>query len=322
MPTELPPPRPPQPPPEPAGDPIFRGVQGAILMVSLLALLALFLLPFLSPKTGRGEPWRVAVTPPQFLTDGGGDDYRRAMLEEAFLETADRMLAARNGLFAERLERLDGGGDGPTTAAEVDEELRQRAFTAGFDELLTLAVQCDGEECRALLRRLRSVDGSAEWRRPFRFDAASPLEAAEELADELHVAFLKFSRRTDGARLLADAEVYDAYLRAILDHRRGLLPTGKAIRSIGELRAEAPRFLDLHLLEAELRAGDGDAEGAVDLLAVAHRIAPGDIRPLLRQVPLLLELRRREEAREVLRTLEELLPGEPRLLTWREHIAK
>ncbi|MEO1368413.1 MAG: hypothetical protein AAFX50_14665, partial [Acidobacteriota bacterium] len=206
MPTELPPPRPPESPQEPTGDPIFRGVQGAILMVSLLALLALFMLPFLSPKTGRGEPWRVAVTPPQFLTDAGGDD-RRALLTEAFLETADRMLAARSGLFAERLAPLDGGEDG-TTAAEVDEELRQRAFAAGFDELVTLAVQCDGGECRALLRRLRSVDGSAEWRRPFRFDAGSTLDAAEELADELHVAFLKFSRRTDGARLLADAEVY------------------------------------------------------------------------------------------------------------------
>ncbi|MEO1088350.1 MAG: hypothetical protein AAFY88_29310, partial [Acidobacteriota bacterium] len=293
MPTELPPPRPPESPPEPTGDPIFRGVQGGILMVSLLALLALFLLPFLSPKTGRGEPWRVAVTEPRFLTDGGGD-YRREMLEEAFLETADRMLAARNGLFAERLASLDGDGeggateDGPAAVAEVEEELRRRAFAAGFDELVTLSVQCDGDDCRALLRRLRSVDGSAEWRRPFRFNASAPLEAAEELADELHVAFLKFSRRTDGARLLADASVYDAYLRIVLDHRRGLLPTGKAIKSLGELRAEAPRFLDLHLLEAELRTRDGDAEGAVDLLTVAHRIAPGDTRPLLRQVPLLL----------------------------------
>ncbi|MEM1182489.1 MAG: hypothetical protein AAGM22_29345 [Acidobacteriota bacterium] len=321
MPTDLPPPRPPEPPADQgAGVRAFRGVQGAILFVSLGALLALFILPFLVPEGGRGRPWKVAISETRFVTVGDIDAYRQELIKESFGETSDRLLAARQGLLAERIS--DTPRAGISDLKEADEALRQSALEAEYGEILTLDLQCQVESCLALLRRLRTLDGAPEWRRSFRFQADDLVRAAEELAAEVHIAYLKFSRRSDGARLLADAETYESYLRTIVDHRRGSVSSGKALSALEDLRQQAPRFLDLHLLEAELRAQAGDKTGAAEALAAAQRIAPGDVRPALRRLPILVELGRDAEAEEALSILEELLPGEPRLLTWREHVAK
>lgn len=296
-------------------------------MLSLVILLVIFLLPFLSERPGRGRPWRVAITEPEILRDGGLELGRQVLVREAILETAERMLAARSGIIADvTLEHAEQTASSSKAAEpeasrpEKDRAMAGRVHDGGFDEVLSILLECSADRCRTLLRRLRSVDASAEWRRSFSVDPLDLLDVEDELAGELHVAYLKFSRRDGGSRLLADRQTYETFLRTRVDQRRGLIPPGRAISILEELRRGAPRATSLHLFEAEMRRLADEREIAADLLAEAHRIAPGDIRPLLRRVPLLLELRRQDEAREVLAKLEAMSPGEPRLLTWREYI--
>ena len=334
MPTELPAPRPAGPTPETAPETPpqspWQGVQGAILLLSLVVLLVLFLLPFLSDRPGRGRPWRVAITTPELYgaepkkgQEANApelDEGRRALVRETIIETAERMLAARDGLVADTVLDLPE----PEVAEGANRAQRDRAIARliherEFDEVLSMIVECSAKRCRTLLRRLRSVDASAEWRRSFSFDPHDSLAVEEELAGELHVAFLKFSRRDGGSRLLADAETYETFLRTRIDQRRGLIPPRRAISIVEPLRQKAPRSTSLHLFEAEMYELGGDKELAADLLAEAHRIAPGDVRPLMRRVPLLLELRRSDEAKVALTQLEAMMPGDPRLLTWREY---
>ena len=328
MPTELPAPRPQDAAPETPPQSPWQGVQGAILVLSLVVLLVLFLLPFLGDRPGRGRPWRVAITTPELFNaepkNGQEaaelDEGRRALVRETILETAERMLAARDGLVAETVLDLPEPDVEPDAGrAQRDRAIAKLVHERAFDEVLSVVVECSVKRCRALLRRLRSVDASAEWRRSFSFDPQDSLAIEEELAGELHVAFLKFTRRDGGSRLLADVETYETFLRTRIDQRRGLIPPRRAISIVEPLRRKAPRSTSLHLFEAEMHELGGDKELAADLLAEAQRIAPGDVRPLLRRVPLLLKLRRPGEAKAELTQLEAMMPGDPRLLTWREY---
>ncbi|MEM9557128.1 MAG: hypothetical protein AAGC60_22915 [Acidobacteriota bacterium] len=305
MPTTLPPRRPPEPDRGPAideasarggGRSALHGVQGVILATTLLAMLAVVLLPIVRPDGGRTAPLTVVVAPPSLTRSGEVPAEHAARVAEAARDALLRHLVGRRLLLPRPVD-----GDGSAPPAEL-------ARAVGAEETLFLELRCSSvEACRGVLFRVRAVDGSRQWQKGKIVLPTDDLRAIDQvLGREVEIAFLRFPRHDQAPRLYAEADDYASYL----DLRRRLrtgLPAVRLLPEARELVVGSPRFADGYQLIANLQrvTVNGAATdphesetlvAAIENLERAHAIAPADPRPLESLAELYALLERPEAA--------------------------
>ncbi|HEV7508608.1 MAG TPA: protein kinase [Thermoanaerobaculia bacterium] len=223
----------------------------------------------------RREPLYVAVAEPQVQAagDGGETELAAAGLRAALLRDLSSF---------ERIAVLTpepGGAAAPRALA------RQLAA----DEVLVPRLDCAGRACRVSLSRLQAADGRLLWSESFEAPTDDLLLLATAAGPVLRRGYSGFSRRPGASGPEIGREDWERFVRLEQDswEHRGNSPSERLLADVEVLRRQAPRFVEILLLDADLylhrffaSRDSTDAERARGLLAEARRLAPGDPRPL------------------------------------------
>ncbi len=221
-------------------------------------------------------------------------------------------------------------GVSPLSFEEIDAASgspRQVARAVAADELVTARLDCRPELCRISLNRLRGADGRVLW-------AGSVEVATDDFAAVAGAVTRMLQGGYAGRRLREGAAALDVrgpdleeFLRLRRELGAPLAVQEPLLQKLAAVRKSSPRFLDAYLLEAEadrfrfFHSRDAaDLDQAFRMIAAARELAPGDPRPLLILTDLALARGDLKLATANLTHLEELLPGDVRLLDRRSRI--
>jgi len=221
-------------------------------------------------------------------------------------------------------------GVSPLSFEEIDAASgspRQVARAVAADELVTARLDCRPELCRISLNRLRGADGRVLW-------AGSVEVATDDFAAVAGAVTRMLQGGYAGRRLREGAAALDVrgpdleeFLRLRRELGAPLAVQEPLLQKLAAVRKSSPRFLDAYLLEAEadrfrfFHSRDAaDLDQAFRMVAAARELAPGDPRPLLILTDLALARGDLKLATATLTHLEELLPGDVRLLDRRSRI--
>ncbi|MEO1085293.1 MAG: protein kinase, partial [Acidobacteriota bacterium] len=200
--------------------------------------------------------------------------------------------------------------------------VRQIGRALGAEEVVASQLDCRREICQLEMRRLRVADGSVLW-----IDTLDVAPAEIPLLRKAIVGRLRaaYKERARGGPSIADpAHPYGRLVELRRAHREGALSADAALDAVAELRREAPDFLELHHLEAQVayrryfygHEAD-DLERAFAALERARQQEPGDVQTLQQLIKLALDSGRLELARETLHALQQMAPGDLRHERWR-----
>jgi len=267
------------------------------------------------------EPPRYVAVPAVAVTPGDSGDAEGEAGSLAFALRASllRTLASLEGVSPKSAEEVDAVSGTLAGLTPVDV-----ARAAAADEVVTAAVDCRLRECSVTLGRVRAADGGVTWS-----DRVSvplePLTAARAVAVKVRQGYPDHPPR-DPAELAVSAADFAAYLEVA----RALAgdPGAAALPELGErlsaVRRGSPRFVDAHLLEAEVMVRRFHEtrrpellDRALDLLDAAAALAPEDPRVLFTRLWAETVGGRLDAAGATLRELEPLVPGDLRLLDGR-----
>ena len=222
------------------------------------------------------EPLRVAVTLPLVL--GEADSPEAALASTNVLTTALGHLAGLRGISV--LDASDLGGVRGVTAA---------ATAVGAEEVLTTTLHPTRDEWRVELRRVNAADSAVRWAASFAVDRDTPLSLADALRARLTAGFADHRPRPGTSSPAIAAGDYEEFLRLERSFRASKgndMPRDSMVARLEALRRRAPRYLDLHLLEANYAAYQYEARKSPDDLALAMDAArraqeafPEDVRP-------------------------------------------
>jgi tetratricopeptide (TPR) repeat protein/TolB-like protein len=290
--------------------------------LALLLLAAAGLLAWALRRREPLEPLYVAVAEPQVQT-------HTAQTDSGDPETS---LAAA-GLRAALLRDLAGFDRIAVLTPEPGGATAPRALARQLaaDEVLVPRLDCAGRTCRISLSRLQAADGRLLWSESFDVPADDVSLIAAAVGPVLRRGYDGFSRRPGAAGPEIGREEWERYVRLDQDfwEHRGDSPSRRLLEEVEALRRQAPRFVEVLLLEADLYSlrffdsrDPADAERARGLLAEARRLAPGDPRPLwfLANVDLTAEQLRDAEA--AVAELAEQVPGDNRVQMLRARLAE
>lgn len=203
-----------------------------------------------------------------------------------------------------------------------------RAISA--DELLSSKVDCSPLTCQIVLQRLQGSDGSLIWTQILQVPTDRPYLLSEAVPLHLVPAYSGRGVRSELGNLSVREEDYTEYLRLrsrFDSSREQEIPVSFLLNRLGRVRSSSPRFVEAHILEAEIlhyrfRSGrdPADLRHASELLQRASVIAPDDPRPFegLFEGALLGE--QLDEAAAILRELERLQPGDAGVLARRARL--
>ncbi|HKH45559.1 MAG TPA: protein kinase [Thermoanaerobaculia bacterium] len=261
-------------------------------------------------------PLYVAVLAPEIGIGAGNSEFE--LLASGVRVAVLQGLVLLEGISPQAFEEVDAASGSP----------REIARAVAADELVGTRLDCRSEVCRVSLTRRRGSDGSVVWAESFDVATDDLSLVAQAVARQAQSAYAE-RRRRDGA---TEPEVRKADFEAFLRLRQRFGTPQEAIsdsllQGLQAIRRSSPRFLEAHLLEAEVgryrfwhSRNPQDLEGAFQRIAEARELAPADPRPLLFLAELALARSDLELARTTLAHLEELLPGDARLLDCRSRL--
>ncbi|HEX4952464.1 MAG TPA: protein kinase [Thermoanaerobaculia bacterium] len=244
-------------------------------------------------------------------------DPRLALLTASVRSGVVRGLTALTGVVPVVLEGPDAPSGPSSTVAAAE----------AADELVRSRLDCAGGVCRATLMRVRGGDGGLLWTRSFEVPTDDLFAATSAAEAQLRQAYRERGMRPGASlRLDVDGADYQSFLairsRFYGDRRRA--PLAELARELEAVRASSPRFLDAHLLAADLARfryaeslAEGDLATATAAVAEARRLAPEDPAPLFTAVDVALAGGRLAEAEAALAELGRREPGDSRLLAQR-----
>lgn len=301
------------PPAEGKVTPAFGGrslpVRLVALLAGLLALgggIAIYLAVQAPPPT-----LEVAVLAPEVGPTGAG----RAevdLLAAAVRDAALRQLGDLEGVAPKAPEEVDAVQGPASTVA--------RAVAAG--ELIASRLDCRPASCRLTLRRIRGADGALVGSESLDLPIEDLALASQAVAAQVAHAFPERRTRRGSPELAAGS----AEIAELLRLRRDLdVPSGPDIDAIlvrvAALRARAPRFIDVYLLEANaerlafVRTRERrHLEAAYDRLSEARDLAPESPEPYRYEVLTALAGGESARAARALEGFSKRNPGDPRAL--------
>ncbi len=264
---------------------------------------------------GSREPLYVAVRQPRLAA--GGDQQR--------LVAAGVHAALLRGLLA--FDRLS-----PKPADEVDPiagTAVELARAVAADEVVTSALDCRPGSCRVTLRRLRGGDGGLLWTDDFDVPTDDFDLAARAVASSLRRGYAgrRLRRGIPDPRIDSNDLEELLRLRAELD-REALVSQEELLVRLAALRERSPRFLEVYLLEADIRRRrfltsreQHHLDRAFDLLERGRGMAPGDPRIPAVKALLAIDAGELSAAAETLDELERLAPGDVMVQVRRAQLA-
>jgi eukaryotic-like serine/threonine-protein kinase len=202
------------------------------------------------------------------------------------------------------------------------------ARSLAANEVATARLDCTEQSCKVSLGRRDGRDGRLLWVDTFEapIDDFGLLTTA--VSSSLRRGLPTAPPRAGFPELDVRSEDYAAYLRLLRCFRAGE-PPDPLLAEAAAVRRSSPRFLEIHLLEADLARTrffgsrqPADLDRALGLLRQARALAPGDLRPLLGLFGVTLEAERLDETRSCLAELERLAPGDSRVLAWKALLAE
>jgi serine/threonine-protein kinase len=221
------------------------------------------------------EPLRIAVVAP--VVTGAADSLEAAIASTNVLTTALGHLAELRGISAMDASDLAGVRG-----------LREAATAVGAEEVLTATLHPVRDEWQVELRRVSAPDSNVRWAASFAVARDAPLSLADALRARLATGFAGHRpRAASSAQSIAPAE-YEQYLRLERSFRANKgndVPRDSMVARLEALRRRAPRYLDLHLLEANYatyqyttRKSPEDLALALDATRRAQEAFPADPR--------------------------------------------
>ncbi|HBL25914.1 MAG TPA: hypothetical protein DD490_03665 [Acidobacteria bacterium] len=254
-------------------------------------------------------PLYVALLAPEIGTGSGRP-------EVELLASGVRM-ALLQGLVG--LERIS-----PLSTDEVDDARgtpRQVAQAVSADEVVTTRLDCRIEACRVSLNRVRGADGSVVWADSFEVPADDFALIAGAAARQIQRGYPGFRVRGGGAGLAVDGRDFEELLalRRRFKAREG--QDREIAAGLAEILQRSPRFLEAYLLASEVARSrfwasrdPDELKRGLDLAREAERLAPDDPRSRFARLDLALAGQDLGLAEAALAELEELVPGDVRLL--------
>lgn len=285
-----------------------RGWLPAALAI-LLALAATA--SYLLTRSPGPEPLRVIVVKPEVP----------APQDEGLALTASGVLtAALNGLGGlEGIVPLDPSLVTGTVASPL-----QAARNVAADEVLVSAVQREGELVRVSLRRVEAHGGQVLWSDSWVVptDPGGLRLLADMVGSRLGSAYAgSLPRASAPPRLEVRDEDYSAYLEIRQRIDSGKAPSLSDLEQLDRILRGSPRFLAGWVEAARVAIArfrstrePADLERARSYVEGARKVAPDDPRTLREGFMIALLGERHAEAGEMLRRIEEQLPGDPDVL--------
>jgi serine/threonine-protein kinase len=221
-------------------------------------------------------------------------------------------------------------GVSPLSFEEIDAASgspRQVARAVAADELVTARLDCRPELCRISLNRLRGADGRVLWAGSVEVATGDFAAVAGAVTRMLQGGYAGRRLREGAAALDVRGPDLEEFLRLRRELGAPLAVQEPLLQKLAAVRQSSPRFLDAYLLEAEAdrfrffhSRDTADLDQAFRMVAAARELAPADPRPLLILTDLALARGDLKLATATLTHLEELLPGDVRLLDRRSRI--
>lgn len=238
------------------------------------------------------------------------------------------------GLRVAELQVISGlAGVAAKSPEEIDSAtggLRQVAHALAADELIATRLACRGEECQVTLQRIRGSDAILLDSASLTVRTDDPLLAARAVAAQVRSFYPGRKARAGVGDLAVSSRDFATFLRlsARFKERRAA-DLGALLDQLAALSSRSPQFLEARLLESEIAGyrfyqsrAPADLERALASSREARRIAPGDPRPLVREVSAAVGGGRLDDAEAALATLDRLSPGDPMVLAQRAQVAQ
>ncbi len=305
---------PPETPPDSAADADLRNRRRWLLLAAVVTLAAV---GWFARWWDRDQAkLRVLVLEPAASEADAGTS---AQLSSAVMMALLDGLAALQGmtpldpsLLPPGMVQPGAGGGSPVEAAR----------TVVADEVLSTRVEVRGAFGQVSLRRLRASDGEVLWSRSFQVPNSLtelPL-LTDAVGARLREAYAGWRpEREDRLRPLR-VEDHNAFLQAKLRIHSGNAALAAELEQLETFVARSPRFLEAHLLAAEVARilfldtrDSGYLERSQLYLEEARQLDPQDPRPLRAEFRRALLLGEAERAQATLDELERLDPANPEI---------
>ncbi|HWN43758.1 MAG TPA: protein kinase, partial [Thermoanaerobaculia bacterium] len=279
----------------------------ALAVLVVLAVTAAYLLT----RSPGPEPLRVIVVKPEVPAP---EDEGLALTASGLLTAALNGLGGLQGIVPLDPSLITGSVASPLQAAR----------NVAADEVLVSAVQREGELVRVSLRRVRADGGQVLWSDSWvvPMDPGGLRLLADMVGSRLGSAYPGFLPRPGAPpRLEVGDEDYSAFLEIRQRIDAGKAPSPSDLEQLDRILRRSPRFLEGWVQAAKLAVAlfrsthePADLERARSYVDGAWKIAPDDTRTLRESFNVALLGERNQEAEEILRRIEEQLPGDPDVL--------
>lgn len=242
--------------------------------------------------------------------------------------------AAVDVALQQTLTRATGVTVLPAVGEETGDARDNRGLlrATAADEMVDARLACGLRTalCTLSLRRLGKPDGRVLWADATELPGDDPALAATAAAAAIARAY---PRRASAQEAWADVDhaVFADYLRLrrALERRDPGSEGDGLLRQVTALAARAPRFLEAHLLVAEVAKNrffttrdEVYLEQAFAALQASRALAPEDPRPVLEEAAVAVSAGRTEQAAAALDVLDQRVPGDTRIAQWRALLAE
>ncbi len=261
-------------------------------------------------------PLYVAVLAPEIGAGSGNGEVE--LMASAVRVAVLQGLVSLKGISPQAFEEVDAVSGSP----------REVARAVAADELVGTRLDCRAEVCRVSLTRRQGADGSVILAESVDVPTDDLVLAAQAVARQLQHAYPEHRRRDRSSEPEVRKTDFEQFLR--LRQRFGISKeafSDSMLQELQAIRRNSPRFLDIYLLEAKIgryrfwhSRDPQDLDAAFQRIAEARELAPDDPRPLITLADLALARSDVQLAYTTLAHLEELLPGDIRLLDLRSRI--
>jgi serine/threonine-protein kinase len=260
-------------------------------------------------------PVYVAVLPPQVGSGAGSGEVE--LLASGARVALLQALLTLEGISPQAFEEVDDVAGSP----------REVARAVAAQELVGARLDCRPEVCRIALTRLRGADGSVIWAESFDVPADDSAVVASAVRTRLRQGYSDYDTREGAADPVVSERDLDELLLLRQKYKARQEPSDAILAELAAIRQRSPRFLEVHLLEADFLGrrfwasrDPKDFDLALARIEEARKLEPSDPRALLERVDLALRARRLDLAERSIAELETLIPGDARLLEWQAHL--
>jgi serine/threonine protein kinase/tetratricopeptide (TPR) repeat protein len=277
----------------------------------LLTLPVLGLLLFLGSREPERPPIRVYMPEPTFEAGDEQLNIAASAMQAASLG----FLSSLEGISAIDPMFVRGDSSSPQVLA------RETAA----EELLLSSVERQGGMVYVSLRRVRVVDQTVLGTEDFKISLAPEEQSQLARAITVHLREIypkrDFRLRPGTPELDVREEDFAAFMRVQQDLNDGKLLLAPALFELGEITNRSPRFLEGHLLAAQVALSLFLSTRDVDLpvrarahIRQAQALAPNDPRPIIVELQADRTENKLQDAEAALKELGRLLPGDPEVL--------